>query len=82
MPGLSIQAQWRLAAAYALAGQPEIAQSMISNISVNINPYTGFYYSYGSMERDWAMMLETLALLNQHSRGIDLVKKISRRVKW
>jgi uncharacterized protein YfaS (alpha-2-macroglobulin family) len=78
MPGISIQAQWRLAAAYALAGQSEIAQSMISNISVDINPYTGFYYSYGSMERDWAMMLETLALLGQHSRGIDLMKKISR----
>ncbi len=78
MPGLSLQAQWRLAAAYALAGQSEIAQSMISNISVNINPYTGFYNSYGSVERDWAMMLETLALLNQHSRGIDLMKKISR----
>lgn len=78
LPGLSLQAQWRLAAAYALAGQPEIAQSMITNISVNINPYTGFYYSYGSMERDWAMMLETLALLDQHARGIDLMKKISR----
>jgi uncharacterized protein YfaS (alpha-2-macroglobulin family) len=78
MPGTSVQAQWRLAAAYALAGQPEIAQTMISNITVDVSPYTGFYYSYGSMERDWAMMLETLALLNQHSRGIDLVKKISR----
>jgi uncharacterized protein YfaS (alpha-2-macroglobulin family) len=78
MPGLSLQAQWRLAAAYALAGQSETALSMISNISVNINPYKGFYYSYGSVERDWAMMLETLALLNQHSRGIDLMKKISR----
>jgi hypothetical protein len=30
------------------------------------------------MERDWAMMLETLALLGEHSRGIDLMKKISR----
>jgi uncharacterized protein YfaS (alpha-2-macroglobulin family) len=78
IPGISVQAQWRLAAAYALAGQPEIAKSMIDNISVEINPYTGFYYSYGSLERDWAMMLETLALLGQHSRGIDLMKKISR----
>lgn len=76
-PGLSVQAQWRLAAAYALAGQPETAQLMISNISVNVNPYNGFYYSYGSMERDWAMILETLVLLNQHASGIDLVKKIS-----
>ena len=77
LPGLSIQSQWRLAAAYALAGQPEIAQSMSGNISMNVDPYNGFYYSYGSMERDWAMILETLVLLNQHSRGIDLVKKIS-----
>jgi hypothetical protein len=51
---------------------------MITNISENVNPYTGFYYSYGSMERDWAMILETLALLGQHSRGIDLMRKISR----
>jgi len=74
---LSIQAKWRLAAAYTISGQPEIAQSIINNTSMDIKAYSGFNYSYGSKERDWAMILETLTLMNKRSEGIDLAKKIS-----
>jgi uncharacterized protein YfaS (alpha-2-macroglobulin family) len=74
---LSVQAAWRLAAAYVLAGQKEIASKMIGNISTEVSKYSGFNYTYGSKERDWAMILETLTLLDQRAKGIDLVKKIS-----
>jgi len=76
-PDLSTQARWRLAAAYMLAGQPEVAQSIINTSSKDISYYSGFNYSYGSRERDWAMILETLTLMDKRSECIDLVKKIS-----
>ncbi len=76
-PDLSPQARWRLAATYILAGQPEVAQSVIENSPMDVADYSGFNYSYGSRERDWAMILETLTLMDRRSQGIDLVKKIS-----
>ena len=61
---LSLQAKWRLAAAYALSGQAAIAKELVSRESTEIQPYNGLYSSYGSIERDWAMLLETMILLN------------------
>ncbi len=74
---LSLQAKWRLAAAYALTGQSALARDLISRESIDIQAYNGMYSSYGSRERDWAMMLETLTLLNDQTRGADLARKIS-----
>ncbi|MBN2763181.1 MAG: hypothetical protein JXR41_08840, partial [Bacteroidales bacterium] len=74
---LSIQTKWRLAAAYALAGQAEIARQVTTGTATDIKPYTGFYSSYGSMERDWAMILETLVLLNDRTNAVPLALKIS-----
>ena len=74
---LSIQAKWRLAAAYALAGQPEIAKDITNGESTEIQDYSGFYSSYGSASRDMAMILETLTLLNEREKGISLARKLS-----
>jgi uncharacterized protein YfaS (alpha-2-macroglobulin family) len=74
---LSVQAKWRLAAAYALSGQTEIAKELISRETTDIQPYIGFYSSYGSRERDFAMLLETLTILNEKTKGAVLAKKIS-----
>lgn len=74
---LSLQAKWRLAAAYALAGQTVIAKELISRESIEIQPYTGFYSSYGSRERDWAMLVETMILLNDNTKGAILTRKIA-----
>ncbi len=77
---LSLQARWRLAASYVLAGQSEIARQLIARADINIQPYSGFYSSYGSMERDWAMILETLLLLNDKSKAAPLAIKISEKL--
>ncbi len=77
---LSVPAIWRLAAAYVLAGQPEIAAKLVGNITTEVTDYSGFNYTYGSRERDWAMILETLTLLDQRAKGIDLVQKISKQL--
>lgn len=74
---LSIQARWRLAASFALAGQLQLAKDMIANTGTNIAPYSGFSSSYGSVERDWAMMLETALLLKDQAIAPALARKIS-----
>ncbi|MFO7371053.1 MAG: alpha-2-macroglobulin family protein [Bacteroidales bacterium] len=74
---LSLQAKWRLAAAYALAGQMQVAKELVSRESTEIQPYTGLYSSYGSRERDLAMLLETMALMNNQTQGAILTRRIS-----
>jgi len=74
---LSLQAKWRLAAAYALTGQSPVAKELIGRESTEIQEYKGMYSSYGSRERDWAMMLETMILLNDQTRAAVLARKIS-----
>ncbi len=81
MGSISIQSRWRLAAAYALAGQTETASMLIAQGVPEIPEYSGFNYSYGSRERDWAMILETLALLDKRSEGIFLARKISDELR-
>jgi alpha-2-macroglobulin len=75
--GISIQARWRLAAAYALAGQVQVAKDLIARETTDIPNYRGTYSSYGSIERDWAMILETLVILNDRTRGMAVARKIS-----
>ncbi len=83
---LSVQAKWRLAAAYALAGKPEIAKSLTANASTNIDAYTSrFNDNFGTSERDQAMVLETLTLLGDRTQAFALVKKLSEALntnKW
>ena len=74
---LSNQARWRLAAAYVLVGQPEAAREIVNNVSTEVKPYRELSYTYGSDLRDEAMILETLSLMDERSRGMDLVRKIS-----
>ena len=74
---LSVQAAWRLAAAYARAGQPEAAQDIVTNLTTDIKAYKEMGYSYGSAQRDKAMILETLGLMGKTKEGLELLKQIS-----
>jgi uncharacterized protein YfaS (alpha-2-macroglobulin family) len=80
-PNLSLQARWRLAAAYALAGQPEVGNQLIANQPTDIKPYNELAYSYGSALRDKAMILETLTLLKKRTEGMTLVQEISKNLQ-
>ncbi|TWR31036.1 hypothetical protein FPZ43_00695 [Mucilaginibacter pallidiroseus] len=77
---LSIQARWRLAAAYKLAGQSEVGVRMIAGLPLNIKPYNSMYGTYGSDLRDEAMILETLTLLGQQQRASGLVKTVAAKL--
>lgn len=75
--GLSISAQWRLAAAYTLSGKKNVAEQMIQGLSTSIPKYNELSYTYGSDTRDRAMILETLNLLDRKVLAFNLVKEIA-----
>ena len=74
---LSLAARWRLAAAYQLAGNTEIARKLTVNAVYYIKPYRELWYTYGSDVRDKAMIIETLSLMNQKTKAAQLIKDIS-----
>jgi len=80
MSGLSAPGKWMLAAAYVKAGQPEAAKSLISNVTTTFTSYQEMAYTYGSDLRDKAIVLETLLMLNEKTRGFELLKEISREL--
>ncbi len=77
---LSLQAKWRLAAAYVLAGQKAIAKSLVFSLNYNIPDYTEMAYSYGSSTRDKAMILETMILLGEKEKSAELLKVLSKKM--
>jgi uncharacterized protein YfaS (alpha-2-macroglobulin family) len=74
---LSNQARWLLAAAYAQSGQTDAAENLISQASTEISPYAVNYYTYGSSDRDMAIILQTLCLMNKKQQAFSQLKKVS-----
>ncbi|MBS7563752.1 hypothetical protein KHS38_04995 [Mucilaginibacter sp. Bleaf8] len=74
---LSPEARWRLAAAYKLAGQPEVANRMVAKLPTELKPYNQLYGTYGSDLRDEAMILETLTLLGQRQKAAGLLRTVA-----
>lgn len=77
---LSVEAKWRLAAAYKLAGQPEVGLQMIAGLPLTIKPYNTMYGTYGSDLRDEAMILETLTLLGQQQKASGMLRLVASRL--
>ena len=73
----SLAAKWRLAAAYRLIGQTEVAEKLIENLGVEVKAYREHSGSFGSDTRDRAMILETLSLLDKKTEAFPLVQKLS-----
>ncbi|MCB0738416.1 MAG: hypothetical protein KDC92_12945, partial [Bacteroidetes bacterium] len=70
-------AKWRLASAYALIGQLEVAKEMIRDLKTDVEPYRELSYSYGSDLRDRAMILETLVELGERKKAALTMQSIS-----
>lgn len=77
-PGLSIQAKWRLAAAYALTGKMKPAGELVYNAETTVIPYSSMNLIYGSSDRDEAMILETLILMKRDRDALQQAKKVSQ----
>jgi len=80
MAGLSVQARWRLAATYVLAGRKDAALQLINNSSVEIPKYTFSNNTYGSPIRDRAMVMETYLLLDQVEKALELSFKVAEEL--
>ena len=78
--GLSIQAKWRLAAAYALTGKMKPAEELVYNVETTVNPYSSMNQIYGSSDRDEAMILETLILMNRERDAVQQAKVVSKNL--
>ncbi|NOY46691.1 MAG: hypothetical protein GXO84_00455 [Chlorobi bacterium] len=76
---LSNDAKWRLAAAYGLAGQTEAAKAISATANTEFGSHQNDYYTYGSVDRNRAMALETMVILND-SKTRHLAKYIAKRL--
>ncbi len=74
---LSDQARWFLAGAYAQAGQNDEAEKLISRAPRQFEFYTVNYYTYGSSERDLAVVLDVLCQMNKKQQAFEQLKKVS-----
>lgn len=82
---LTIGAGWRLAAAYAAAGRNNVANELITDLPKKVESYKELSYSYGSSQRDHAMILETLVMLDRTEEAkymLDLISENMASDRW
>ena len=77
LKNLTLQAKWRLAAAYYLVGKKRVAENLITNQTTDVKAYKELSYSYGSDVRDKAMILETLSLLKRKNEAKDVLDDLA-----
>ncbi|MDR1130388.1 MAG: hypothetical protein LBK96_05360 [Prevotellaceae bacterium] len=77
---ISVQTRWVLAAAYALAGQAEIADKIIENTGTSVKEYSSFSQTYGSSTRDMALIVDALLQMGRESAAFELVRSLSERL--
>jgi alpha-2-macroglobulin len=74
--------RWQLAAAYALAGQKDVAKALVASAVLDI-PVTKIHeraYSFGSAYRDQALLLHTLSVMDEREKANSLLKTICTRL--
>jgi alpha-2-macroglobulin len=77
---LSQEAKWRLAAAYKLAGQDNIAVDLIAGLPTTFTQRTYAGFTYGSDLRDEAMVLETLTLLGRKTQAATMLTLVATKL--
>lgn len=82
---LPLNAAWRLAAAYYMAGERAAAQEMTRSLGVKPSSYRELSGTFGSDTRDLAMILETLNIMGDTARSGQVMKTLAEIVgsnKW
>ncbi|MGS2738843.1 alpha-2-macroglobulin family protein [Sinomicrobium sp. M5D2P17] len=77
-PNISNEAKHRLAAAYALIGQKNAAKDIFATANIDFKPVKYDYYTYGSTERNRALALETLILLDEKVQAQEMAGVIAK----
>ncbi len=70
-------AKWTLASAYAVAGYEDVALEIIDGLNTEVREYRELGGTFGSTQRDQAIVLETLVRLNKKTDAFDMIRKIS-----
>lgn len=76
---ISNEAKWRLSAAYALAGQKEASDQISKSANINFTAPRYNYYTYGSVDRNRAMALETM-VLTKDSKQREIAEYIAKEL--
>jgi alpha-2-macroglobulin len=74
---LSVQAKWKLAAAYAAMNNLDIAEKVISGTAPEVAEYKVDYLTYGSSQRDDAVILEALCMIGNKSAAVKMLHKVT-----
>jgi uncharacterized protein YfaS (alpha-2-macroglobulin family) len=80
-PSLSIGERWMLASAYKLAGKADVARALVDNdhlqafVFAESNPYT-----FGSLLRDRAIVLQGLTLLGRDTDATGLLEDVAAQL--
>jgi alpha-2-macroglobulin len=73
-------AQWMLASAYAIAGYKDAALELIAGLSSDVREYKELGGTFGSTQRDQAIILETLVRLDKKTDAFEMIRKISEKM--
>ncbi len=74
---MDFRARWILSSAYAITGNVKIAEEIIKDINYTSDMYAESPETFGSADRDKAMILETLVLLQRKTEGFTLYKELA-----
>ena len=74
---VSVQALWRLAAAYAVSGKKNIAAEMVSSLKQEAKGYDFQRYGYDSPFRNKAMILETMILADDIAGAMAMASEVA-----
>lgn len=77
LPEMSLQARWRLAATYAIAGRSDVANGLLFNVEDNVQDYTFNNATFGSADRDRAMILETYIILDKIDKAMQIAPSVA-----
>lgn len=79
-PKLSLQARWRLASAYALAGRSKVANTLLEGAGIEVTTYREYGNTFGDPVRDRAMILEAMLLTGNTTRADQVAKNIIQSI--
>ena len=80
MKDISVQARWRLAAAYVIAGRKDAANQLVKGVSDKIDKYSFNNDTYGSSTRDIAMIMETYLLLDKTEKALNIGRDVASKL--
>ncbi len=79
-PALSLAEKWLLASAYQLAGKPEVAKSLVDGKLQAFVQQDGNPYTFGSLLRDRAVVLQGLTLLGRSADADKLLEDVAAQL--